>query len=229
MLKLFFFAISIVFTVTQYSNDTNLTLNYYHTDHRVYSIVKEEKIFKILTKLRISCLRAPCNFPVLNIKTVDDEKDSEKLETIFYEIFKDSDIYVKIANDELTSEQLKIIFDIFENNNIYLEIKYEIMNRNEFYLKQYNERGYSCEKLNDTLICTIAMGEKRSGGFFIEIKKVKIKGNSVIIYVNEILPKPGDAVTDAITYPIAKIKFNKEPDEIEVVNNETGEKFKRII
>ena len=229
MLKLFFFAISIISIVAQYSNQSNLTLYYYHTDHRVYSIVKEEKIFKILTLLPISCLRAPCNFPVLNIKTVDDEEDSEKLENIFYEIFKDSDIYVKIANDELTSEQLKIIFDIFENNNIYLEIKYEIMNRNEFYLKQYNERGYSCEKLNDTLICTIAMGEKRSGGFFIEIKKVKIKGNSVIIYVNEILPKPGDAVTDAITYPIAKIKFNKEPDEIEVVNNETGEKFKRII
>ena len=229
MLKLFFFAISIVFTVTQYSNDTNLTLNYYHTDHRVYSIVKEENTFKILTKLRISCLRAPCNFPVLNQKEIDDEEDREKLETIFYEIFKDSELYVKIANDELTSEQLGIIFDIFENNNIYLEIKYEIMNRNGFNFKQYNERGYYYEKENDTLICTIAMGEKPSGGCFIEIQKVKIKGNSVTIYVNEILPKPGDIVTAAITYPIAKIKFNKEPDEIEVINNETGENFKRII
>ena len=209
MLKLFFFAISIVFIVTQYSNNTNLTLNYYHTDHRVYSIVKEENAFKILTKLRISCLRAPCNFPVLNQKEIDDEEDCEKLETIFYEIFKDSELYVKITNDELTSEQLNIIFDIFEKNNIYLEIKYEIMNRNGFNFRQYNERGYYYEKENDTLICTIAMGEKPSGGYYIEIQKVKIKGNSVTIFVNEILPKPGDIVTAAITYPISIINLIK--------------------
>ena len=103
------------------------------------------------------------------------------------------------------------------------------MNRNEFYLRKYNERGYYYEKVNDTLICTIAMGKKQSGGYYIEIQKVKIKGNSVTIYVNEIVPKSGDTVTAAITYPIAKIKFNKEPDEIEVINNETGEIFKRII
>jgi hypothetical protein len=52
------------------------------------------------------------------------------------------------------------------------------MNRNGFNFKQYNERGYYYEKENDTLICTIAMGEKPSGGYYIEIKKVKIKGNS---------------------------------------------------
>ena len=181
MIKLFFFTISIVSIVTQYSNHSNLTLNYYHTDHRAYSIVKEEDKFKILTKLRISCLRAPCNFPVLNIKEVEDEEDCEKLETIFYEVFRDSEFDVKIAKDELTSEQLDVIFDIFENNNIFLEIKYEIMNRNGFNFKQYNERGYYYEKVNETLICTIAMGEKRSGGYFIEIQKVKIKGNSAEI------------------------------------------------
>ena len=103
------------------------------------------------------------------------------------------------------------------------------MNRNGFNFKQYNERGYYYEKENDTLICTIAMGKKQSGGYHIEIQKVKIKGNSVTIYVNEIIPKPGDLITAAITYPIAKIKFNKEPDEIEVIINETGEKFERII
>ena len=229
MLKLFFFVISIVSIVPQYSSHTNLTIYYYHTDHKLYSIVKEENKFKILTELVISCFRAPCNFPVLNIKEVEDEEDCEKLETIFYEVFKDSEFDVKIANDELTSEQLDVIFDIFENNNIFLEIKYEIMNRNGFNFKQYNERGYYYEKVNETLICTIAMGEKRSGGYFIEIQKVKIKGNSAEIYVNEILPKPDDIVTDVITYPIAKIKFNKEPDEIVVINNETGDKFKRII
>ena len=101
MIKLFLFVISILSIVTQYSNHVNLTLNYYHTDHRVYSIVKEENTFKILIKLRISCLRAPCNFPVLNQKEIDDEEDCEKLETIFYEIFKDSELDVIIANEEL--------------------------------------------------------------------------------------------------------------------------------
>ena len=229
MLKLFFFAISILSIVTQHSNHTNLTLYYYHTDGKLYSIVKEENKYRILTELVISCLRAPCLFPILNDKVIDDEQDHEKLETLFYEIFKDSESNSKIANEELTSGQLDIIFDIFENNDIFLEIKYEIMNRNGYNFKQYNERGYYYEKVNDSVIYTIAMGEKPSGGCIIQIQKVKTKGNSVIIYVNEILPKPGDIVTAAITYPIAKIKFNKEPDEIEVVNNETGEKFKKII
>ena len=228
MLKLFFFIISIVSIVTQYSSNKYLTLHYYHTDYRVYSIVKEEIKFKILTQLPINCLRAPCPFPVLNEKTIDDGEDYAKLEALFNEIFKDSELKEKVANEVLTSQQLEVIFNIFENNNITLELKYEIINKNDFYSKQYNKRGYYNEKVEDTLICTIAMGEKTSGGYSIEIQKVKIKGNSVTIYVNEQIPKPGSVVTDAITYPIVKIKFNKVPDKIEVINNETGEKFKRI-
>ena len=175
MLKLFFFIISIVSIVTQYSSNKYLTLHYYHTDYRVYSIVKEEIKFKILTQLPINCLRAPCPFPVLNEKTIDDGEDYAKLEALFNEIFKDSELKEKVANEVLTSQQLEVIFNIFENNNITLELKYEIINKNDFYSKQYNKRGYYNEKVEDTLICTIAMGEKTSGGYSIEIKARKIK------------------------------------------------------
>ena len=72
------------------------------------------------------------------------------------------------------------------------------------------------------------MGEKPTGGFSINVQKVKIKENSVIIYVTEKVPNPGDIVTEAFTYPSVSIKFNKIFDDIEVLNYETGLKFNRL-
>jgi hypothetical protein len=72
------------------------------------------------------------------------------------------------------------------------------------------------------------MGKKPTGGFSINVQKVKIKENSVTIYVTEKVPNPGDIVTEAFTYPSVSIKFNKIIDDIEVLNYETGLKFNRL-
>ena len=228
MLKLIFFIISLVSIIPQDNASTNITLNYYHTDAKVYSIVKEEEKFKIITKQVIYCLVAPCIFPVLDETTITDEEDYKNLQNLFLEIFKDSkENEISVNQDELTPKQWEIISNVFENNNIFSEVKYKI-SKNGNYNSQYKERGYYYKEENDNLIITITMGEKNTGGYSIDIKKVKIKENSATIYVNEKYPNPGEGVTMAFTYPSVEIKFNKILDNIEVINYETGEEFDRL-
>ena len=226
MEKLILLAISLIALFAQDSAQS-LTLTYYHTDAKAYSIIKEEDKFKIRIEEVVNCFVEPCIFPILDEKPIVDEEDCEKLQQLFLDIFEGSDVNLKTVND-LEPEQLEIIFEVFENNNVFSELKYEIVNQNEYYLSQYRERGYTYQKLNDTYICIIAMGERRTGGYSISIKKVKIKGNSVTIYVTEKSPGPFDIVTQAFTYPKVTIKFNKKPEQTEVVDYETGEKFDQI-
>ena len=73
------------------------------------------------------------------------------------------------------------------------------------------------------------MGQKPTAGYSIDIKKVKIKGKIVTIYVNEKVPGREEMVDDIITYPIAQIKFNHLPSEVNILNYDSGDKFPCLI
>ena len=72
------------------------------------------------------------------------------------------------------------------------------------------------------------MGEKPSNGYSIDVKEVKIVGNYAAIYVVEKSPGKDETVTEALTYPIIQIKFNKLPSSIKILNYVTGESFLRL-
>ena len=69
------------------------------------------------------------------------------------------------------------------------------------------------------------MGRKPTAGYSIDVKEVKIEGDSATIYVIEKSPGKDDMVDDVLTYPIVQVKFNKLPSSVEVLNYETGESF----
>ena len=73
------------------------------------------------------------------------------------------------------------------------------------------------------------MGERPTGGYSINIRKIKIKESSVTIYVTEKTPFEGEIVTEAITYPIIKLKFNKVPFNEEIINSDTDETYPQYI
>lgn len=59
------------------------------------------------------------------------------------------------------------------------------------------------------------MGEKKSGGYSIGIEKVEETDEKLIFTVKETEPKPGEMVTQNITYPYAIIKINsKKPIDV---------------
>ena len=96
-------------------------------------------------------------------------------------------------------------YTILEKNDIIPknERKYEILKDLNDFNSTYNERLYSFIIENDYIIFTIVMGEKRTRGYSINIKKVKIEKNIVTICVEETCPGPNSISFQILTYPIA--------------------------
>ena len=150
---------------------------------------------------------------------------------MFDEIFNNTKEKEKsIDENELTNEQNNIISLILKNNKIIND--YEIINNTNQSDSKYSTRGYYIEKMNNTdaVVVTIAMGMKKNRGYSIRIKYIDIYHYSeyVIIYVEETSPNDGERVPDVITYPCAKIKFDKKPNSLDIINAETSEIFEEV-
>lgn len=57
----------------------------------------------------------------------------------------------------------------------------------------------------DMVILT-SMGEKSTGGYAITINQLKLHLNTFTVFYTETLPRPGDRVTFALTYPVHIVK-----------------------
>ena len=212
------------------NKDDTLVINYYYKDGRVYSIEENEGNFKVLTKEVIYCLVAPCIFPILDENPIENNEDCKILKSLFDEIFKDSNVKEKsITDGEISGDQLNIIINVLEHNKIISKLEYEILNDSKINNIKYKKKGYIYEIENESVIYTIAMGEKPTAGYSIEIQKVKIKGDNVSIYVSEKVPGKEEMVDDVITHPIVQIKFNHLPSMIEIIDYETGENYPCLI
>ena len=202
------------------NNENVLVINYYYKDGKVYSIEEKEGNFKIFTKEVINCLVEPCVFPILDENPIEDEEDCKILKSLFEEIFKDSDGKEKsVIDGDITEEQMKKILNVLDHNKIMTILEYEIFESRED--KKLTKKGYIYEMEDESAIYTIGMGEK-TVGYSIEIRKIKIKGNNVSIYVVEKEPI-NIMISDFNIYPIVQIKFNHLPSIVEVINYETGE------
>ena len=215
-------------------DNSKRTLNYYpeQYDTIFYSIVEKSNYFHILEKQRVMCVRSPCN-PITKVtKEIKDKDEIRNLTILFDELFNRTQTKEKtIKENELTYEQKEIINTIFKNHEINItQIRYEILNDTSQYDSKYSKRGYYIEKMNDTdsVILTIAMGMKNSGGYSIRIKSFSIYSGYVDIEVEETSPESGHIVTQAVTYPCVKIKFDKKPDIIHIINTEIYEVFEEV-
>ena len=220
--------ISFLFINSQNSDSKEevLVINYSYKDGKVYSIEEKEGNFKAVTREVVNCFVEPCIFPILNEYPIENEEDWKILKELFDEIFQDSENKEKSVEDgDLTKEQVKMILDVLERNKITSNLEYEILENASKYNMKFKKRGYTYEIEDESIIYTIAMGEKNTGGYSIRIQKVKIKGNTVSIYVTEKVPGMNEFVTQAFTYPIVQIKFNHLPSKVEVINYETGDIF----
>jgi len=83
------------------------------------------------------------------------------------------------------------------------------------------ERALAC-KVDDEIYIIATRGEKPSGGYSIEIDRIeKVKEDDrikLIVYAIFEDPKPGDIVTQAITYEytVVKTELKQLPDKIEL-------------
>ncbi|PTM59722.1 protease complex subunit PrcB family protein [Desmospora activa] len=59
----------------------------------------------------------------------------------------------------------------------------------------------------------IALGERRTGGYQVEVEDVEERGNEVHVYAREIAPETGAMVIQAITYPLAVVSFKTKEEQ----------------
>lgn len=98
-------------------------------------------------------------------------------------------------------------------------IKFEVLNEEQIpdkikeILPRYQalERALAC-KVNDAVYVVVTRGEKPTGGYTVDIDKIeKIKEEDrfkLVVYAKFTDPKPGDVVTQAVTYPYIVVKTN---------------------
>ena len=226
------FIISFLAINSQYSNYNNdvLILNYFY-ENKIYSIEERNGNFRLLTKDVIYCIKAPCPPHIIDIKLIQDEEDIQILKTLFDVIFLNTNIKEKfVSYGELPDDQIKIILMILEKNKVIIKLQYEILKNPDQYNNKYKDRGYTVEvdHKTETAIYTIAMGEKPNGGYSIEVRKVKVNRDTAKILVIEKVPGKNEVVTDALTYPIAQVKFNFIPSFVEVINFQTNVLFQKL-
>lgn len=220
-----------LFVINSQDTDTNKDiriLNYYYSDGKIYSIEEREQNFLVKIKEVIFCFTTPCIPPILDEIKIEDNENCQDLKALFDEILKDSEIKEKnLIDEELTAEQREIIIDFLQNNQIISEIKYKIGKGLVGYSQEYEERGFIYEIHDDYALCTIFAGMKPSAGYLIEVEKIKVKGDKVIIYAFEVKPEGG--ADTVVTYPYVEVSFYlKMPSIIEVIVRPNGEKLPRL-
>ena len=168
------------------------------------------------------------SLPAFGWTFINDINDINNLTIIFDEIFKDSDKQkINVKSNELTEKQNENILKILDKYHVVYQLRYEVINNLNNNNKTYEQKGYTYEYDNGHKF-TIAMGEKPTGGYSINIRKTKIKKLDIIIYVSEKEPGIGEIVTEALTYPITQIKLNTYPSQIQIVNYDTDEVYPRL-
>ena len=168
------------------------------------------------------------SLPAFGWTFINDINDINNLTIIFDEIFKDSDKQkINVKSNELTEKQNENILKILDKYHVVYQLRYEVINNLNNNNKTYEQRGYTYEYDNGHKF-TIAMGEKPTGGYSINIRKTKIKKLDIIIYVSEKEPGKGEIVTQDLTYPITQIKLNTYPSQIQIVNYDTDEVYPRL-
>ena len=92
------------------------------------------------------------------------------------------------------------------------------------------KRGYYVDTLdrpNAPYLYIICMGEKRTGGYGLEIKEVKKIDEKVEIIVEEIEPSNGVMVSMVLTYPTIIVEFPKYQKNI-IIKNTKGKEFSKL-
>lgn len=105
----------------------------------------------------------------------------------------------------------------------------------EMIQKQKRERGYAyCKNENGVIYLAIFAGEKRTGGYGIQVENVEDIEGITMVTVKETAPAKGAFVTMAITYPYTVVKFTGATENFHIVNQdgnsigETGSQSSQI-
>jgi len=198
----------------------------YHNDNSTYKIVQENEYISIKSESDLDCDVVDCNELDIPTTEITEPEIKKEVTNLLDELFKNErSTFLEVSNNDLTIDQissLEIIINSLEEEDLTYTI-------NKSKIKEpLTKRGYAIVEESNKAIVLIGMGEKNTGGYSIDISKVITSSNTATIYVKETSPKPGDVVTQAFTYPTVQIEFNRKPEKIIVINEETKNYYSEV-
>ena len=121
-------------------------------------------------------------------------------------------------------QEKELSFDTVDKdvNSIIQERAQKVIQNSEDFLELWNEIGSlkMLEEIDFSKYTVIAVfqGQQPTGGYSIEINKVKETKDKIQVYIIETFPDPNDVVTQALTSPYHIISIAKTNKEIEFNN-----------
>ncbi|MEM4182062.1 MAG: protease complex subunit PrcB family protein [Candidatus Pacearchaeota archaeon] len=127
---------------------------------------------------------------------------------------QDGKVFVEDLGKEISFEKIPLILV----NPVVLDRSADIVNDIYSFREVFGNQSFDFEK--NSLIVVFA-GEKPTGGYSIEIKKITEKNDRLIVYTEEKKPGSGCFLTQAISYPFDAAKIEKTSlSRVELVVNE---------
>lgn len=103
-------------------------------------------------------------------------------------------------------------YKIIEKNEAPEEVQ-EWIEKNKY------EENHTIVKTNQRTYVIITRGEKRTGGYGIDISSVEEKDNVIYILVKYMDPDPEDIVIQTVTYPYIIVELEETEKEIRIIIN----------
>ncbi len=198
----------------------------YHNDNFTYKLTQENDYISIKSESDLDCDVVDCDQLDTPTTEITDPEIKTEAKNLLSDLFKEEHSnYLEVSNNDLSIDQITSL-ELIINSLVEEEITYNIIKTP--YKEKITSRGYAFTEENGKPVLVIALGEKKTGGYSIDVEKVIINGNNVTVYVNENSPKPSDVVTQAFTYPSVQIEFSRKPEKVIIINEKTKSPFKEI-
>ncbi len=95
----------------------------------------------------------------------------------------------------------------WKQDNYPKESKFIIIQSDNLNLLKREVRGINSLNLKNELGIYVSLGEQPSGGYAVEIKEIRKKGDNLLVVVEAVGPASSDFVAQVITYPYDVVKL----------------------
>ena len=190
-----------------------------YTDEKyIYDIIQDNDNFEIIIKAPDECETKPCSSSKVDSYNVTNENEKKDLKELFDKFFeKANQKKLELSRKDISIDDYTILKSVFREPEKDGKVTYKILNNTDN--SGIINTGYKISKSENKYLLTIALGEKSTGGYSIEITKIIVNNDVLDIHIKEITPNRDSVVTQAFTTPAIIIELSALPETIHIIDS----------
>ena len=230
LLRFLIAIIVVVFLFFQYKSYAKNTKQniVYQFDHQIYEIHRIKNVLSVTHKEEINCEESSCTTEIVAEYPISLEGFSAIVVRSYYDyLFFFHNGEKRITKKDLrTSFSSRSLYSMIHNDPYFLGIKkYRDYSVLAFEQKSdYVIRGYQYIEDKGHFYLSVAMGEKESSGYSMNVFEVHQIEDEMVFYITETSPSSSDKWIN-MTQPVLNIEINEKPNKIRVINVDSGEEY----